>query len=699
MAAKKLSVGECDIVVAVVGNPNVGKSTLFNALTGKIVHVANWPGVTVSRSEGRVEYKGRRICFVDLPGIYGLSPSSPEGRVARNYLLSGEPDVVLVVADALAPERTLYLPLQLLELTGKLVIALNKIDTAHSLGIHLRCETLSKDLGVPIVPVSALRGVGFEELLEAIVRVHEQQEKRAKIEYGYLEEYIREAEKVLAETSKKLRMPLRWLSIQALSGDTEVIELLSKNEPQALEKIESIRKKIIERLGRDPGEAIVSERYRVIEELLSKHMVRKEVKPGLTRFDKLFLGSITGPLISVLILLLAFFTIFSLNTGFPLNVLLEELGHPHAAEVIEEFSISGLMGKGFSILGDAVAKTLESRGHPVLASLLADGVIAGVGAVLSFLPLIMMAYAVLGALEDIGIASRIALAFDSVLRKFGYTGKAVFPFMISMGCNVPGVMATRALEGRGERLVTALTAPLIPCQARLVVLMAFASAFFRSSFHMAVSVVSVYMVSFVLVLVLAPLFYRVLKVEKPPELAMEIPPMHRPSLKVVWWHTWDNSVHFVKKAGTIILVLSIVSWLLLNYGPGGVAEEPQDSYAFMLGKALAPIFKLYGLSGEASWKIAFAFENGFVAKEGVLEAIALLHSSESPIDALRSLHLTGAQAFALMLAMSLYVPCLATIAIIYSETRSAKIAILAVAYMMILAITVSLIAYKLLTII
>ncbi len=695
---KKLSVGECDIVVAVIGNPNVGKSTLFNALTGKAVHVANWPGVTVARSEGRVCFNGKRICFVDLPGIYGLSSDTPEALVSIKYLLSNEPDVILVVTDALAPERSFYLPLQILEITDKVVIALNKIDAAHSSGIHLRIDALSKELGVPVVPVSALKNMGFRELLKAIVEVHEKGGGKARVCYGVLENYICRVEDLLRR-SGFTKLPTRWAAIQALSGSKEVLEEIRRYSSELADEIERVRDEFIDRFGRDPGEAVVSERYRVIEDIMSRCVVRRRVSEGLSKVDRVFLNPVLGPIASLAVILSAFFIVFSINTGFPLSNILEYTGHYRAASFIESYSLSGLLGEGFSRLGSIVGSFLESHGHVVIASLVRDGIIAGVGAVLSFLPLIMMAYAILGALEDVGLASRVALSFDSILRRFGYTGKSVFPFVLSLGCNVPGVMACRALEGVGERLLTIMTAPLIPCQARLVVLMAFAAAFMSSGFSRALSIAFIYLISFVLVLLLAPVLRRVLKLKAPAELAIEIPPLHKPSLRVVWWHTWDNSVHFVRKAGTVIFALSIVSWFLLNYNAHGFTQDPSNSFASMLGKAFAPLLSLYGLSGESAWKVAYAFENGFIAKEGVLEAIALLNPASTPIDSLKALNLTPPQAIALMTTMSLYVPCIATMAVIYSETRSLKTTLLVVAYMITLSIIVSLAVYRVASII
>lgn len=701
---KKLSIGECDVVVAVAGNPNVGKSTLFNRLTGELVHVANWPGVTVARSEGAVRYRGRRICLVDLPGTYGLSSTSPEEKVARDYIVSGEPDVILVIADALAPERTLYLPLQILELTPRVIIVFNKIDAAHASGIHIHVDGLAAELKVPVLAVSAVTGQGLEEMLDAILRQAEKPSRREplRIDYGLMEPYVARLEEKIKERigSEPEAYPARWIAVKLLEGDPDIQAYVAdKYGREIVEEAERITEEYEARYGRPPSEAAVAARYDYIDGLVERHVVRRKVVYKASRLDELFLRPVLGPLVSTLTLFTILFIAFTINTGFPLNLILERLGHPGAAEVLEEYSLSGLLAMLFEKLGDAIASGLGGSAPQWMVSLMVDGVIGGVGAVLSFLPLIMVIYALLGAMEDSGLAARIAMAFNNIFTRFGVTGKAVFPYILSLGCNVPGVLSTRALEEREERIAVALSVPLVPCQARLVVIMAFASVFFKGGLEQSLAVLSIYLLAILLALIIGKAIRSILLGKKePPEFLLEIPPMHKPSWRVVWWHTWDNSKHFVKKAGTIILALSVVSWILLSYGPGGMVSDPADSYAAALGRILAPIAELYGLPKDVAWRVAYAFENGFVAKEGVLDAIALLYpEASSPLDAVRMLRLSAAQAYALLVAMTLYVPCLATIAVIYSETRRASYAALAIAYMIALALAVSLASYWLLS--
>jgi len=692
---KRLSVGECDIVVAVAGNPNVGKSTLFNRLTGELVHVANWPGVTVARSEGRVIFDGRRICFVDLPGTYGLSSTSPEERVARDYIVSGEPDVILVLADALAPERTLYLPVQVLELTSRVIVAFNKIDAAHAAGIHIHVDGFSRELRTPVIAISASTGQGLDELLRIIVEEASQPPRREPltINYGTLEPYIdRLVEMIKPRLRSDEPYPARWIAVKLLEGDEDVEKYVEQHYGQdPVEEALRMAGEYAETYGRPPSETAISSRYSFVDSLVRRHVVRKRVEYKPSRMDEMFLKPVLGPLLSTLILFLILFIAFTVNTGFPLNLVFSYMGYEGIAEALEKYSLSGLLGMLFNMAGNATSSGLSGIAPDWLTSLIANGIIGGVGAVLSFLPLIMIVYALLGALEDSGLAARIAMSFDSTFRRFGASGKAVFPYILSLGCNVPGVLSTRALEEREERIAVALSVPLVPCQARLVVIMAFASVLFKGGLTQALVVLSIYLLAITLALIVGKAIRALLLGKKePPELLLEIPPIHNPSWRVVWWHTWDNSKHFLKKAGTVILVLSMVSWFLLSYGPGGAVNNPANSYAAMLGRLISPLASMYGVHGDTAWKLAYAFENGFIAKEGVLDAVMLLYpQAKSVSDAVRALGINAVQAYSFLVAMTLYVPCVATIAVIYSETRRASYAALTIAYMIVLAIIVS----------
>ena len=696
----------CDVIVAVAGQPNVGKSTLFNVLTGETARVANWPGVTVERKEGVREFRGKRICFIDLPGTYGISASSLEEVIAREYIVSGEPDLILVLVDSTAPERTLYLPIQILELTPNVIIALTKTDLAHGLGIHIHVDKLEAKLGVPVIATSAIKGIGIRELFEKIIEFATGRRRRQtplRIDYGGLEPFISEMIRILKGSKALSNYPLRWAAIRLLEGDQRLEELMEKaGEGDILKQVYRVREAVKRSIGKDPVELIVAARYNFVDSIAREIIVRVErVEGGLSKFFENVLSKpIIGPLVGIAMLLAIMVLVFSINTGFPLNLILDSLGFSEAASLIESVSISGLINEGFNYLSDVVRNALEGGAPPWLTSLIADGIIPGVGSVLSFFPLILLIFVFLAMLEDSGIAPRLAISFHNFLSRFGFSGRAIYPLMISLGCNVPGVMASRTSIEDEERYEVIFSVPFIPCQARLIVTLAFITSLFTSPLTQSVAFIFIYVIGFTAFLITGYLIRRLLfrKIE-PPELIIEIPTIHRPNWKVVWWISWDYSKHFLKKAGIIIFGLSIISWFLLSYGPSGLVTDISESYGAYLGRAISPLLIPYGLSWESSWRVGYALINGFVAKEGLIEAIVLLQGGEVAFsEALRMLGLTTAQAYAILILMMLYVPCLATIAVMYQESRSVRLTLLAVIYMLVLAYVVSLIVYFILSI-
>ena len=687
----------CDIVVAVAGQPNVGKSTLFNVLTGQSVRVSNWAGTTVEKKTGMRVHRGRRICFVDLPGIYGLSALSIDEKVARSYLLSGEAHAVLVLVDSTAPERTIYLALQVLELVPRAVVALTKSDLAHGMGIHIHVDKLESKLGVPVIATSAIQGTGIDEMLDALIDVAEGRRGRGttlRIAYDGLEPYIAEVEKLVSGIPELGRYPSRWLALRLLEGDPELEEVVRKaGGGEVLEKIRRLREEARRALGRSPEEVAASSRYRFADELLRDVVVRVEVRAGPSIVDRVFEKPIVGPLAAAATIFSVFLVAFIVNTGFPLNVIADLAGAPEVAEALESYSLSGLLGMLFDWLAEGVRAWLGPS-SPALASLLADGVIGGVGAVLSFLPLIMIVAAFMAAVEDSGLGPRIAMALHGFFSRFGLSGKSAYPMFISLGCNVPGVLGSRVAIDTAERMEVVLSVPFVPCQARLVVALFAVSAFLADPGSRAAALTTVYVVG-LLVFLLSSLFLRrvVFRVSEPPELLIEVPPLHSPNLKVVWWITWDTTKHFLRKAGIVIFGLSIVTWALLSYGPTGPVEDVEHSYAAILGAALAPVLTpLFGLSPDSAWKVGFALINGFVAKEGLVSAIAIM-AGVSEESAFAALGLNTAQGLALLLFLMLYVPCLATLAMIYQETRSWKWTLFSIAYMLFVATVVSEVAY------
>lgn len=693
----------CDVTVALAGNPNVGKSTLFNVLTGETAHVGNWPGVTVELKEGVREYRGSKICFIDLPGTYGISATSMEEVIAREFIISGQPDIVAVLVDSTAPERTIYLAVQIMELVPNVLIVLTKYDEAHVKGVHIHVDKLEEYLGVPVVPVSAITGEGIRELLDTVVDFGKRLKRTEplRIDYGGLEYFIREAQAVLEGSEALKDFPSRWAAIMLLEGDPRLEEMLREaGEKEVLQKIGRLRESARRIIGKDLTEYVIKTRFDFVDSIIRKVVVRSEIKAGGGAGD-IFQRPVVGALASLGLIFAVFLAVFSINTGFPLNIIMDFLGRPDLAKAIEAFSISGLVGDGFTALANAAAWTLEPYAPEWFVSLLADGIITGIGSVLSFFPLILMVFLFLAALEDSGLAPRMAVSFHNFFSKFGLSGRAIYPFVVSLGCNVPGVMASRSSLDDEERVELVLSVPFIPCQARLVVALAFALALFTSPILQAGTIFLVYLIGILVALLTSVAVRRLyFKKSEPPELLIEIPPIHKPKLKVVWWLTWDNTKHFLRKAGVIIFTFSIIVWALLYLGPTGYLPEqhPENffeySYAAIIGRWIAPILAPFGLNEDQGWRIGFSLLNGFVAKEVVLDSLAVLYGGDvDPVAAIQYLGLTPAQGLAILVIIMLYLPCIATLAVMYQELRKGKLVLLALLYMFGVAYLVSLIVY------
>ena len=677
--------------VAVVGNPNVGKSTLFTRLTREIAHIANWPGTTVERKEGVLHLDGADVVLVDLPGVYSLAGVSVEEKVARDYILRGDWDAVLVLVDSLAPERTLYLAVHVLELTGRAVVALTKWDAAHAQGVHVRVEALRRALGVPVVAVSAVTGEGLGELVKALREILEGGGEPLRVDYGLLEPAIAEVERELAGLNLGIRAPLRWVALKLLEGDEDLAKLVEKVGGGAVvAKVRELRDAIAKSAGMDPEELAVTRRFSFVDEVSRKAVVRARIAERRRALERLLLSPAAGPLLSFAILVSVYALAFSLNTGFPINVLLEAAGLSELAEPLESYTLSGLISSFF----DSVASWLRESLPPTpLAPLLVDGLLGGLALVLSFLPLILTALLVLAFLEDSGVGPYAAAALHRLFQRVGLSGRAAYPLLIGLGCNVPAVVASRTAPEEAERRQLTVAVPFAPCQARLAVLLAFASAYFAGSPLLAATAfIAAYAAALGLFAATSLVARKVFGAAEAPELALELPPLHMPSLRVLWWISWDYAKHYLKRAGLIIFGLSLVVWGLTSYGPLGPAE-PGGSYAALVGGAIAPLMALYGLSGSRAGAVAFAALAGLVAKETVLLSLAAYQGSADPVEALKVLELSRAQALALAVFFTTYMPCVATIATIYKESGNARLTAAASAWSIIASVAVSWVVY------
>ena len=689
-----------EILVAIAGSPNVGKSTLFNRITGGDVHVANWPGVTLTRTEGYIEHHNVKIRLVDLPGTYSFSAQDIGELIAREFLVREKPDVLVVVVDATSLEKSLYLAIMAMELYERVILAVNMIDAASKRGLRIDFQGLKSRLGVPVVPISALKGIGVGVLLDRILEVAEGKTVRReslKIDYDGLEPYIYEIARHLRIKGALKDYPSRWAAIRLLEGDDKIFEELNKVDHDLADYVRSVRERAEVELGEDPEKIAISSRYMFIDELVKSYVARVRLAtPGLSeRLDKVMLHPIFGPIAATFVILATFFLIFVVNTGFPLNMILEHLGYGELAGLVEEYSLSGVLGLMFDWFSTIVEGWMNSLGYNGwLTSLITEGLIGSLGTLISFVPLLLMAYIFLGAMQDSGLFPRAAVAYDNLFRRFGLSGRAFFPAALGMGCSVAAVVSTRGIDDDRERMVTAMTSPLIPCQARLLVLLTIASAAFANPLHQSILTISIYVLSFILYLLTSKLLNKYLfKVEHAPDLLMELPPYHRPSLRVIWWYARSNTEHFLRRAGLLILGLGIATWYLLNFGPSGFLSDGNiaGSYAAMLGRLLVPITGLIGLP---DWRYTLAFEVGFVAKEGLLITFSSIAGVPDPIEALRSIGITPVKAISLALAMNYYVPCLATVAALFTELRIGKYVIITILMELGLALITASLVYR-----
>ncbi|MEM1643843.1 MAG: ferrous iron transport protein B [Desulfurococcaceae archaeon] len=686
-----------EITVALAGQPNVGKTALFNLIVGQSIEVANWPGVTVEKREGFREYKGYRIRFVDLPGTYGLTATSIDQVIARNFIISGEADVTLVLVDSTIPERTMYLLLEVLELTSKVVVVFTKSDMTHSAGIHINYDLLEKKISAPIVPISIKSPDSIRSLLDKIIEVHEREPYRQliKIDYGELEPFIRSVEEIVRESSLAKDFPTRWLAVKLLEGDRDLeSRLLKRGEIEVLEKARSIRREAEEILKLTMPEAVAMKRFNKVIEVLQGALVIKGMptKGRGERLIALLYKPRIGPLISMLLVLALFTVFFTINTGFPLNMAFESIGLRGLASFIEDHSLSHVVGRCFDYLSKLISSSISNS---VLRSLIVDGIINGVGTVMTFLPLIATISIVLAVLEDSGLLPVIAASVHPFLRKIGFSGHMVFPITISFGCNVPGVIAARASPNFDERVRAWLTMAFIPCQARLIVVLAFATAL-RSlnGLMLMASAYAAALLVFIAVNKSLVIMYKRKKLYEEPELLLEIPPIHAPILRVIWWIAWNQIKHFLFKAATIIFLASLASWIMLHYTPSlTYTGDYSLSIGMSIASVISPLLTPFGFNESLAKSIGFALIIGFFAKEAVLSSIAIITAEEVPAKALNILGVNDAQLVFLTIFTMLYVPCIATLATIYNESKSLKIALSSIVLMMVIAYAISMLAY------
>ena len=647
------------IHVAFVGNPNCGKTTLFNDYTGAKLKVANWPGVTVEKKEGSYHYQGNFIRLVDLPGIYSLTSYTMEEKVSRSYILGDEVDVVIDVADASSLERNLYLTLQLIELGKPVVLALNMIDIVEERGMAIDLHRLPEMLGVPCIPVSARQKRGLEILMHAVL--HHKDKELDTLEHDHAYEsrhrhdhhkntvmvYSDEIEDKIDAVSDLLTekygfLPnVRWHAIKYLGQDQQIME----KYPLDLTGV----------VDRSYETDIINQKYDFIEEIIEECLVGKSAKAQFTdKIDGILTHRIWGVPIFLGIMALVFFLTFTVGDW-----------------------LKGYMEQGIEAFSGMALHILEAiHTGPVMQSLVVDGIIAGVGGILTFLPNIFILFLALAFLEDSGYMARVAFVMDGIMGKIGLSGRAFIPMLLGFGCTVPAVMASRALEDPRDRLKTILVTPFMSCSARLPIYVLFSQMFFGS--YAMLAAYSMYVLSVGAAIGAALMLNRVIKKKEINTLLIELPEYKTPNLHSIAIYTWEKVEDYLKKAGTTIFVASIIIWVVLNFGMGGMVSDMSESFGAMLGRLLAPVLAPAGLG---YWQIAVALISGLAAKEVVVSSMSVLFGVANAASgagqsamaaALAAVGFTPVNAYALMTFCLLYTPCMAAVATIRRETRSWK---------------------------
>lgn len=677
------------IKIALAGNPNCGKTTLFNILTGSNQYVGNWPGVTVEKKEGTL--KGHPEAVIqDLPGIYSLSPYSPEELVTRRYLVEDHPDVILNIVDGTNIERNLYLTTQLMDLGHPVVLAVNMIDLVRKNGDAIDLEKLGKALGCPCMEISALKGEGCMEAAEAALALgkNHTHSDRPHVFGGSVEHALAHIEESIE--GKVQPNYLRWYAIKLFERDEMVRKEL--NFPKALLDHLEMHIQDCEREMDDDAESIIADqRYTYIESVIRKAVQKKAPKHSLSLSDKID-RVVTDRVLALPIFALIMFGMYAIAMGsFPFSI--GTIGSDWANDVLFGQWIPGALG--------TVLRALHVSDW--LYGLVMDGILAGVGAVLGFVPQILVLSFLLSVLEDVGYMSRVAFIMDRLLRKFGLSGKSIIPMLVATGCGVPGILASRTIEQENDRKITVMTTGFIPCGAKMPIIGLFAGAVFGNSPLVAVSAFFIGVGAVVTSGVILKKFKTF--AGKPAPFVMELPAYHLPSARNVLRATGERGMDFVKRATTIVLLSSIVLWFLKGYGFAGGSFGPvEDSNLSLLadfGRLFAWIFYPLGWKGDMAWKATVASITGLVAKEQVVMTFGSLYhfagelsESGSEIWKLIAADFGPARAYSFMIFNLLCAPCFAAIGAIRREMGSRKWTWITIGYMCAFAYAVSLIVFQ-----
>lgn len=647
-----------EMTIGFIGNPNCGKTTLFNAYTGANLKVANWPGVTVEKVEGAIKSHNMDIRLVDLPGTYSLTSYTMEETVSRNFILSGDVDVIINVADASALERSLYLTLQLLELGKPVILALNMMDIVEKRGMEIDLHRLPEMLGIPVVPVCARKRRGLDVLLHAAVHhkgatkpdclihnhksstnhVHNHHSEFAMVYSDNIEDKI---DCIIPELQKCYPnlVNYRWHAIKLLEKDKEITEKYPVDLPDVID--------------RSYESDIINQKYDFISEIIDEVLIHKQRQDMFTeRVDKVLTSKIWGIPVFLGIMAVVFFLTFTVG----------------------DF-IKGYFELGIDFISNAATSGLAAiNADAWVTSLVVDGIIAGVGTIITFLPNILILFLCLALLEDSGYMSRVAYVMEGVMSKLGLSGKAFIPMLLGFGCTVPAIMASRALENKRDRYKVMLVTPFMSCNARLTIYILFAEMFFGD--NAMIVAYSMYLIGIVVAIIVSAVIHLIDRKKSENYLIIELPEYKMPDARTVGIYVWEKVKDYLGKAGSTIFIATIVIWLLLNFGPSGFTQDMSDSFGAWIGKWLVPVFAPIGLG---FWQIAVALIAGISAKEVVVSSCAVLFgivnaSSDAGMaafsSALQGIGFGELNAFCLMVFCLLYIPCAAALATIRKESNS-----------------------------
>lgn len=643
------------MIFALAGNQNCGKTTLFNQLTGSNQHVGNFPGVTVDQKVGQM--KSQPDCsVVDLPGIYSLRPYTNEEIVTRDFLLNEKPDGIINIVDATNIERNLYLTLQLMEMRIPMVLALNMMDEVRNNGGTINVEKMSEALGIPVVPISAAKNEGIEELVQAAVRVAKEKRTTKVIDFckqGPVHRCIHSVCHQIEDHAEKAGLSVRFSCSKLIENDTRIVDMLQLSQNE----LELVEHSIIEmeaEAGMDRNAALAGMRYDFIESVCADTVIKcEESKEHIrsVKIDSILTHRYFAIPIFILVMFLVFFLTFNVF-GAVLSDLLSLL--------IDD--ITALVDKGLTAYGI----------NPVVHSLVIDGIFAGVGSVLSFLPIIVVLFFFLSILEDTGYMARIAFVMDKLLRKIGLSGRSIVPLLVGFGCTVPAVMASRTLSSERDRRMTIMLTPFMSCSAKIPIYAVFAAAFFPQ--YAALVMIGMYLTGIIIGIIVALIFDRTVFRGKPIPFVMELPNYRFPSAKSVLLLMWDKAKDFLQRAFTIIFLATVIIWFLQSFDSRlNVVTDSADSILAAIGHLLAPLFAPLGFD---DWRIPTALITGFTAKEAVISTLGVLMGTSTAAlgPALYTLF-TPVSAISFLVFTLLYTPCVAAIAAVKRELESGWLAL------------------------